>query len=434
MNNTRLLSTLLACAALAALAPSADAAQAKPCMRGGGKIVAASPSVQVVTTTKKVSKNKLVYPTTTYLACSVRSGLRFPVGQAKGSLDASSSLRLQIVEDRYLGVVVLGDSGIKGQVVSEVKVVDVPGRKLVHDDSACGAPRSTTGRSCPPAAWPWPATRCTSSSRPRRPRPRSRRPATSRPPRRRPHGHHRRRAHLLHPDRRQRHANAQDVRAVLILPATLQAWRTVPRGCAESGGGCAARASGPPSSRVLILGTAPAGAVAADRRQQHRRHPGLPARRVPAAGRRRGTRAAGRPRAAAAPAVAAARGGLRPGRHRAARRAVRRRPDQHGPSRCGRRREGRLQRAARSRLPLSARVGAAAPRPPGPDERLADRARPVRTCVPGRAARAFCVFVQLSDIGAPGISVDPDRSPNPSSPDPTTRGAAGGKAGSPECR
>jgi hypothetical protein len=125
----------LAVMAMAVSAQPASAAKKPSCTRGGAKLVAVDGPVRVVRDkVKKQSKfetrREHVY------ACWAPTGKRITIArEVDNGLDNIARTRVEIVDERYVGVREHNEGGVSEGIAA--RVYDARTRKLVNDSTAC---------------------------------------------------------------------------------------------------------------------------------------------------------------------------------------------------------------------------------------------------------------------------------------------------------
>jgi hypothetical protein len=126
---------IVVAAALLAGGVPAGAAKKPSCMRGQAKLVASSGDVRVVRVTVK-KRSKQETRRQHVLACWTKTGKRVTVNtEVDFGLDNIARTAVQIVGDRYVGVVAQNEGGVSESLQS--RVYDARTQKLLHDSKAC---------------------------------------------------------------------------------------------------------------------------------------------------------------------------------------------------------------------------------------------------------------------------------------------------------
>ena len=135
IKKSRLAACGLAVAALAVTAHPALAAKKPSCARGGAKLEAVDGPIRVVRV--KVEKQSRSETRREHLfACSTKTGKRVKIAEeVDNGLDNVASTRVEIVDERYVGVREHNMGGVSEGI--QARVYDVAKRKLVNDSSAC---------------------------------------------------------------------------------------------------------------------------------------------------------------------------------------------------------------------------------------------------------------------------------------------------------
>ena len=127
--------TLLAVLALGV--PTAGAAKKRSCLRGDAKLEAASGGVRVVRV-KARKQSPLQTRREHVLACWTKTGKRVVVNrEVDFGLDNIARTRVEIVDGRYVGVVIHNEGGVSEALQS--RVYDARTGKLLHTSKACEA-------------------------------------------------------------------------------------------------------------------------------------------------------------------------------------------------------------------------------------------------------------------------------------------------------
>jgi hypothetical protein len=125
----------LAVMALAVSAQPAPAAKKPSCTRGGAKLVAADGPVRVVRDKVRKQSSSETRREHVY-ACWAPTGRRITIArEIDNGLDNVARTRVEIVDERFVGVRAHNEGGVSEAIAA--RVYDVRTRKLVNDSSAC---------------------------------------------------------------------------------------------------------------------------------------------------------------------------------------------------------------------------------------------------------------------------------------------------------
>jgi hypothetical protein len=122
-------STMLAFAAQPAMAAK------KSCTRGGAKLEAISGGVRVVAAKGKKQSTHETRRENVY-ACWAKTGKRTRINtEVDSGLDNIASTRVEIVQERYVGVVETNTGGVSESI--RARIYDARSGKLLHDSTEC---------------------------------------------------------------------------------------------------------------------------------------------------------------------------------------------------------------------------------------------------------------------------------------------------------